>query len=582
MPTILHRLDKWAKESPHSTAQRYKSGDAGWIPISSKEFRDRVHYLALFLRSKGVTADQVGAILSYNCPQWIHMELAMLLLGAKTAGLYPNSTPKDIKYILHHTEASVLSVQNKAYFDKVAAESGDDLKHVSLIIAFDGDTSISPKAVSYEQALEEGRKLAEKVGSSASADSFESLLSKLDPKAGSILIYTSGTTGNPKGALLSHDNLVYTTDLVIKAWSIPVSRGSMYSFLPLCHIAEQLQNVGAGISLRCAVSFATAFDNVSKELPEVQPKLLLCVPRVWEKMMEGVQSKVNASKGFRKYLALWALHVGSKNKIADILVLSKIRHALGLAEAEVVASGAAALPAHVQKWFGKLGLEILEDFGQTESTGVISVTIPGMNCAGTVGRPAPGVEFKLAADGEILTKGRHVFVGYFKDPESTKATLVDGWLHTGDLGAWTEDGMLKIIGRKKEVMKTSGGKMVAPMPIEEKLKAASIISQVCIVGEGRKYLSALITLSDESRARLQSTPGAFDGQTVKDKETLDQVAKCIEDLNRSLASFEQIKKFAVLALEFTVDSGEMTPTLKVKRSVIERNYQALIEQFYNI
>ncbi|WP_437578513.1 AMP-dependent synthetase/ligase [Sorangium sp. So ce887] len=596
MSTVLHRLDQWANESPDAPAQRYKS-QGEWKALTARDFRDRVHHLALFLESKGFDASQIGAILSYNCPQWVHADLAALLVGGKSAGLYPNSTAKDIQYILTHTEATLLSVQNKEYFQKISGEKGEAAvpDSVRWILVFDGDTSISPKAISYDQALAEGRALAQQPGAKTYAD----YLAKIDPRAGAFLIYTSGTTGNPKGAMLSHDNLAYTSDVAAKYWGLPFARGSMFSFLPLCHIAEKLQNVGVGITQRSTVNFCSKFENVSVELPEVQPTLLLCVPRLWEKMMEGVMAKVRGGKGAKKKLAEWALAVGARVaeakyakrapspldalqlKLADKLVLSKVRAALGLGKAEILASGAAALAPHISTWFRALGLEILEDFGQTESTGVICMTEPGVESAGTVGKPVPGMEFKLAEDGEILTRGRHVFVGYHKDEAATAAALEDGWLHTGDLGEWNERGQLKIRGRKKEILKTSGGKMIAPLPIEEKLKAAEIISQVCMVGDGRKYLSALITLTEVKLAELKGG-GALSGDTaITSPEVVRQVKVHIDALNAELASFEQIKKFTVLIREFSVQDGEMTPTLKMKRNVIEQRFRSVIDQMYS-
>jgi long-chain acyl-CoA synthetase len=597
MPTVLHRLARWAETDPQSVAQRFKR-NGKWEDISAREYRDRVHQLALFLESKGMTSADIGCVLSPNCPQWVHVDLAALLLGAKSAGLYPNSTPKDILYILNHTEARFLSVKDKEFFGKIAGEKGESAlpSRVSTILVFDGDTSISPKAVAYETALVEGKKLAAKKG----ARTFKDFLDRLDPDAPAFMIYTSGTTGNPKGALLSHDNLAFTSDLASRQWRLPFARGTLFSFLPLCHIAEKLQSVGVGISQRYTVSFCTKFDNVAKELPEAQPTLLLCVPRLWEKMMEGVQNKIERGTGVKKKLAVWAFEVGHRVaeakfsgkranpldliqlKIADRLVLSKVRQALGLAKADVLASGAAALAPHITKWFRSLGLEILEDFGQTESTGVICMTEPGVESSGTVGKPVPGLEMKLAVDGEMLTRGRHVFKGYFKDEAATAATLVEGWLHTGDLAEITQQGLVRIRGRKKEVLKTSGGKMIAPLPIEEALKAAPSISQVCMVGDGRKYLSALITLSEVKLAALKDS-GSLDAghRTISAASMIEEVTRAVDDLNTRLASFEQIKRFAVLTQEFSIAEGEMTPTLKMKRSVIESRYRDVIDSLYS-
>lgn len=378
--------------------------------------------------------------------------------------------------------------------------------------------------------------------------------------------------------------------------------------MPLCHVAEKLQNIGVGISLRSCISFCTQFDKVAIELPEIQPTLLLSVPRLWEKMMEGVLHKIGNSTGSKKKLALWALDVGAKigqakyshsshyskyfktlpfptdwmqYQIADRLVLSKIKKALGLGKAERLASGAAALPAHVARWFRCLGLELLEDYGQTESTGVICMTDPGIDCAGTVGKPVPGMEVKIAEDGEILTKGRHVFLGYYKDEAATRATMHGEWLQTGDLGEMNDRGLIRIRGRKKEVMKTSGGKMVAPLPIEETLKAAPIISQVCMVGDGRKYLSALITLTENYLKELKDKLGSSEGKVIEHGEVVERVKQHIDDLNRSLASYEQIKRFTILSKEFSIEAGEMTPTLKMKRMTIEARYSDIIDKMYN-
>lgn len=585
MPTILHRLSKWAEESPEAAAQRYKSGGE-WKVITAREFSDRVFYLASFLESRGFGAEDVSAIFAYNSPEWVQMDLAAMLLRGKSAGLYPNSAKKDVDFILGHTEAKVFSVQNREYFDKVTQKGQSSLpEHIALVVVFDGDTSISPKAVSFADALAEGKARA-----AASGRTLSSYLDRVDPQDGAFLIYTSGTTGVPKGALLTHDNLAFTSDLVRRTWRLPTGGNWLFSFLPLCHIAEKLQNVGVGISCRYVVSFATKFDNVATEIGEVQPTLLLSVPRLWEKMMSGVESKVAGSKGMKKLLAQWAFEVSAsvaekrysgkgvsafdqiRLRLADKLVLSKVRKALGFERLWMAASGAAALPAHVGRWFRSLGIEILEDFGQTESTGVICMTLPGVDCLGTVGKPVEGVEVRIAADGELVTRGRHVFKEYFKSAQATSETIVDGWLHTGDLAELTEKGMIRIRGRKKEIMKSSGGKMIAPVPIEERIKQHSLISQACLVGDGRKYFSALITLAEHVERG--------EDEVVTKPEILSSVRAHVDEINRQLASFERIKYFTVLGRDFSVETGEMTPTMKMKRNVIEERYRTVIDKMY--
>jgi long-chain acyl-CoA synthetase len=491
-------------------------------------------------------------------------------------------------------EARVLGVQDREYFQKLRTGTEPDYlpEHIELVLAFNDDDSVHPKAVKISDALAAGAKLAQ-------GRSIEQYLHAIDPKAPAFLIYTSGTTGNPKGAILSQDNLAFTSDAISKLWDLKYADGSLFSFLPLCHIAEKLQCIGVGISNRYLVSFCTKFDNVATELTEVEPTLLLCVPRLWEKMMEGVMAKVEKGTGLKKILAAQSLALGARMgearmgarsanpvdslllPIAERLVLSKVKQALGLRRAAKLASGAAPLPAQVSRWFRSLGLEILECYGLTESTGVISVTIPGKDCAGTVGLPVPEFEFQIAEDGEILSKGRNIFLGYFKDDAATAQTLENGWLRTGDLAERTQTGYVRIRGRKKEIMKTSGGKMVAPVPIEERIKTHSMISQVCMVGDNRKFFSALMTLSESTLADLKARgaiPSA-NGQ-VSDSAVMKAVKQHLDEVNKTLAQYEQIKRFAILDREFSIEEGEMTPTLKMKRSVIESRFKALIDAFY--
>lgn len=593
MPTLLHRLSAWADESPGAPAHRVRV-NGQWREFTAREYRDRVYWLALYLEYRGVSSREIVAILAQNSPEWIHLELGMLLLGGKSAGIFPSSSRQDILFILSHTDAMVLGVQDRKSFERITQGDASTLPHrIKVVIVFDGDTSISPKAVAFEQALEEGRRLALAAGGGRLAD----MLARLDPRAGAFLIFTSGTTGTPKGALLSQDNFVFSCEEVARVWKLPFGNGSTLSFLPLCHVAEKIQNVGVAIVQRYLVSFCARAENVAAELTEVQPTLLLGIPRLWGKMMEGVLDKLERAPNRDRRLGQWALAVGAgvaeardanrkprpidrlQYLVADRLVLAKIRARLGIARAEILASGAAALPAHVSRWFRSIGCEVLENYGQTESTGLICLTIPGMDCAGTVGVPVPGVEFKLADDGEILTRGRQVFLGYFRDEEATRTTLVDGWLHTGDLGELDARGLVRISGRKKEVMKTSGGKMVAPLPIEERLKKFALISQVCMVGDGRKYLAALITLTERALEEFRELIHAS-RPTVDDPQVIARIKPHVDEVNKELASHSQIRRFAILARELSVVDGEMTPTLKMKRAVIAARFREVIEQMY--
>jgi len=589
MPTLIHRLDRWANDAPSDPAQAFLSqGD--WKIITAAQYRDRIFYLALFLESRGFGRDDTAAIFSYNCPEVVHLDFAPHLIGGKSFGIYPNTSSKDLQYILGLTGAKVIAVQNKSYFEKLGGVLPPTVK---MILTFGQDTSFSELAVSYQTAIEEGKKLSQ-------GKKIEDYLKRLEKKAGAFLIFTSGTTGHPKGAMLSHDNLVAAADVAIETWKIPVKdHGRMFSFLPLCHIAEKLQNECVGISGHYCVHFCSKFENLSVELPAVKPTVLLCVPRLWEKMMEGVQARLKNEMGLKKQMVDWAFKIGERYvralyadegfmisplialqyRFAEALVFKKIRARLGLSDCVRAGSGAAALSSHVVWWFRIIGIEIYEDFGQTESTGIICMTVPGRDCAGTVGKPVDGLEFKIADDGEICCKGRLVFVGYFNNEQATKETVVDGWLQTGDLAELDSRGYVKIKGRKKEIMKTSSGKMIAPSPIEEKIKVHELVSQVCIVGDGKKYFSALITLS-ASALKALGDQGELNGETVEQSAIRQTIKDHLDEVNLGLAGFEKIKYFTILSREFSVDEGEMTPTLKLKRNIVENHFQHLIEKMY--
>lgn len=596
MQTLLHRLAQWADQEPQDVALKYKRAGV-WVDVTTSEYRDHVYFLALYLESRGFGPSDVGVIFSYNRPEWAYAEFAHVLLGGKSAGMYPNSNRNDLDFILGHTESRFLHVQNRDYFKKLGILPDS----IECVIVFDDDASIHPKAVGISKAIDEGRQIAASQGKT-----LLSYLERLNPDAGAFLIYTSGTTGTPKGAMLSEDNMVFAGEMYMETWNL--HRGTFLSFLPLSHVAQKVEDMALAICARFTVVYCSAFDNLSAELVEIQPTALLCVPRLWEKMREGVLAKLEKAPAVRRKLATWAMGVASrvadlKDKkspiplaetiqleLAQRLVLQKIRHALGLSRAGLCVSGAAALPEHVGLWFRTIGVEIQQILAQTENTAVTCLTELGENCLGTVGRPAPGTEFKLAADGEILTKGRHVFKGYFKNEAATRDALVTtgpdaGWLHTGDLGQWVEKypgkKWIVVSGRKKEVMKSSGGKMVAPLPIEGKIKECAVVSQVCMVGDGRKYFSALITLNESTLSALRGKPGALDGTKVTDPGVLRVIQKRMDEVNASLASYERVKSFVVLPREFSIESGEMTPTLKMKRMVVEKQFAPLIEEMYS-
>ncbi|NUM36258.1 MAG: long-chain fatty acid--CoA ligase [Candidatus Brocadiae bacterium] len=586
--TILHHLYSWAQEKPGDIAQSFvKNGKREYI--TAKEYWENVFYMALYWENICLKPEDICVIFSYNCPRWVYAELSLGMLGVGSAGLYPNLSGKDIHYIIEDTRAKILIVQNHNYYEKILAEGGLP-SFVEKILVLEGDSQFSSKAISFEQTVKMGETLSQ-------GRDPVLYLHKIDIHKRAYLIYTSGTTGNPKGAMLSQDNFLFISQCLVETMNLP-QNGSTFSFLPLCHIAEKLQNLGLGLCCRNTVHFCYEFKEAAKELQEVQPTLFLGVPRVWEKMVEAVSQKIEEAPKIRRFLAKWAMRMGAKEaeyiysqkpmpwyfslllKVADKVVLYKIRKALGLGNASLCVSGAASLPVHVNQWLRGLRIRIYEAFGQTESSGVICVTPHGIDCLGTVGKPLSQVEFKLSDEGEILSKGRHIFLGYHNQPASTQSTLQDGWLYTGDLGSIDSHGLLKIIGRKKEIIKTSGGKMIAPVPLEEKIKLSPLVSQTCLVGEGRKYLVALVTLKENIIQKLLSENRLDHNFLVQDKEIAQKIQEIISQANESLSSYEKIKYFTILRNDFQIQTGELTPTMKLKRKEVEHRYKKIIDQMY--
>jgi long-chain acyl-CoA synthetase len=589
--TILSRLADWAKQAPTSAAL-YHRQDNEWKAISAKQYWESVTAIAFFLGQKGFGSEDIITILSYNCPAWPMSELGAILAGGCSAGIYPNVVAKDVQYVLNHTQSRFFAVQNEDYFNKLGEFRESILAQVKVILVFEGSTHFSDKAISFHDAVAQGRALM-------TEKKVVDYLQAVDPQRPAFLIYTSGTTGTPKGAMISNHNFIFTIDQVRKHWDLPVA-GSLFSFLPLCHIAEKLQSIAAGISCRYATYYCSAFEFVSEELPQVQPSLLLAVPRVWEKMVEGVQLKISQMHPVQKNLVTLAfahaehlLHYQMQGKplspfmlarkfVFDKLIFSKIRHQLGLAKIEVAACGAGALSQQVWHFFQTIGVEIQEDFGQTESTGVICMTKRGTFSMGLTGIPVGQIEVSIAADGEIRTRGPHVFLGYYKDP--TRDFLDDNhWLKTGDIGEWTADGQLKIIGRKREILKTSGGKMIAPVPIEEKIKMSPLISQACMVGDQKKFPAVLIVPSEKFFDEMKRENVSY--ETDRNGVIVNPILRArikteIDRINQELSHYEQVKDFVLLSNEFTIARGELTPTLKLKRFVIEQHYDKVISEIY--
>jgi long-chain acyl-CoA synthetase len=596
LDTLLDYFFENAETLNDKVALRYKD-KAGWHDISWAKYGRRVQKATAGLAGLGLQPGDMVGILSTNRVEWLVGDLAAMSLGLCTVPIYPNSIPEQIKYILGHSGAKAVYVEDGEQLHKVTAVR-DDLPELTHIIVFEENVGSGVDGVTSWADLVVAGGAADESTKTAATEA----RAGLEPAGLATIVYTSGTTGPPKGAMLSHGNLVAMAESLAATLQLEGDASSL-SFLPLSHIAERLQGEVMAIRMGYAVNMGEGIPQVAKNLLEVEPSLLLCVPRLWEKIYAKIHSNVQDAPPLRRKLFEWATAVGAEAAevraqdrplplalkvrfdVADRLVLSKLRAAIGMARAERFLSGAAPLSAEIGGFFASLGITIQEAYGQTECAGVCTANNLPRVKFGTVGQPLPGVEVKIAQDGEILVKGPNVFMGYLKQPEATAETVIDGWLHTGDIGEFDTDGFLRITDRKKDIIVTAGGKNISPQNIENRIKTAPGISQVVVVGDKRKFLSCLVTMDPEAVAEIWEredwgSPPA-EVALASDRRVRDLVQRAIDHVNGGLASYETVKKFVVLERDFTVEGGELTPSLKVKRRVIQRSHEAIIDGFYD-
>lgn len=588
--TIVHRLHENARTRPNAPAYYEKIG-SNWVPTSWEEYTDQVRQAARALLALGLGTGDNVSILGFNRPEWVIMDLANMLIGGAPTGIYTTNSPHECKYIIEHAGTKVVLVENESQWQKIA-QVRDDVGCLQKIVTMRGTQVDDEMTLNWEGFLALGDDVAE-----SALD--ESLASLQDDQLAT-LIYTSGTTGPPKGVMLSHKNLARTAVNARDLFNIKPA-DSAISYLPLSHIAEQLLTVHGPPTSGYSIYFAQypPQDHLLSNLQEVRPTLIFGVPRIWEKFQAGVAATLNQATGTKAKLVNWARNVGSQvtelrnrgeepsgmlaiqYKLADSLVFSKVKAGLGLERSRIRLTAAAPISPELLNFFGSLDLIIHEVYGQSEGTGLTTANIPGANKVGSVGRAWPETEVKIAEDGEIILKGPNVFMGYFKDPKATASDLRDGWLHSGDLGKMDEDGYVTIIGRKKEIIITSGGKNIAPKNIEASLKDIDLIAQAVVIGEQRRYITALLTLDEEHAMQFTREHG-LEGQTLHDNAVvIDYVQMQIDEkVNSLLARVEQVRKFTILPRDFTVEDGELTATLKIKRRVVNEHFAEDIEAMY--
>lgn len=575
------------KSTPDAEALEFKK-DGKWVTITWKEVADRVRGVACGLRSLGVENEQRCAIVSPTRMEWILADFGILCAGAATTTIYPTAKKEEVLHILKDSESRFVLAHSKKAVD-VLLELRKECPLLTGIISFDGTRSDDGFVMTLEELEAKG-----KAWDKENPGAYERLDESITGRQLATLIYTSGTTGMPKGVMLSHDAWVFEGE-AIDSLGILTPADKQFLFLPLAHsFGKVLEAAMVRIGYRTAIE--GDIDTLVANLGETSPSFMGGVPRIFEKAYNRIIGMQRDKGGMTWKIFQWAISVGRevsqlrqkgqepsgflsiKYAIADKLVFTKVRARFG-GKLRFFISGAAPLSREIAEFFHAVGMLILEGYGLTESAAASFVNRPEAYRFGTVGQPVPGVTVKIAEDGEILLGGRGIMDGYFNLPEATTEALGDDrMLRTGDIGV-LEDGFLKITDRKKDLIKTSGGKYVAPQSIENKLKTRSpLISQVIVHGDHRNFCSALITITEEEAVKMVGK--ASYEELTRNPQILAEVGRILEGLNKELASYETLKKFAILPKDLTVEDSELTPSLKVKRKFVEKKYKAILDGFY--
>lgn len=597
-PTIPARLMDNARRMGDRPAIWSRGPDDTWTALTWADYAARARAFGGALIARGIEPGQSVGILSNNRAEWLIAATGALAAGAVPVGLYPTLLSDQVAYVLSHCRARLVVVEDAEQWAKVSAAIGAAKLDAGLRGVVMDPAGLPPEALEattvFAALLDEGAGRDDEVDTRTAA---------IGPDDRATLIYTSGTTGTPKGVVLTHHNLAWTAargpDIIEPP---PGPDDAMVSYLPLCHIAEQMLSLHVAITCGFPVWMCERLEHLRDVLPAARPTIFMGVPRVWEKFQAALEGRLAELTGARGLIAKWALAVGAeagptildegpptgwlgvRYRLADKLFFTPLRARLGLDRLRMAITGAAPLGEDVARFFLSLGIVLHEVYGQSEASGPTSFArnVPGDRRFGTVGRPIPGVEVRIAADGEVCVRGGNVFAGYLDDPAATDATLIGGWLHSGDLGELDDDGFLRITGRKKDLIITAGGKNVGPGAIEAALKAIDGVAHAVVIGDRRKYLAAVMTLEPESAARLAEArgwPTAIEALSQHDGFRA-HVQAAVDGINAHEPRYKQIKRFALLPTEFTAESGELTPTQKVKRRVVESKYRDVIDGLY--
>ena len=592
--TMLSRIEGWAKSHPSDAALHDHRADGSWATINWAEYWASVRRVGKGFMALGLQPQDCVAVVGANRSDWVICQHGINAARGIPAPLYTTLLPEQMAYIIGNAESKIVICDDQTQLDKYLSIAGGD-SPIEHIVTMDDLGSTDPRVISLAALMAKGDSVPDaELDAGLDAVAMDDVV---------LLIYTSGTTGLPKGAMLTHRGVELIATAVVDVFpTLLDTKQRAVSYLPLCHAAEQGVTNFAGLMTRAETYFCADLTQIKDYLIEARPTFFLAVPRVWEKFEAALRGKLAEATGIKAKLASWARQTeldafkqematgqpatSFSRTLANKLVISKIKEALGLDQLLVALSGAAPISVSTLEFFASIGVAISEGYGMTETTAFASVQPPGRLRFGTIGKPLSGVEAMIADDGEIMLKGLNMVKGYHRLPERTAELYDDqGWMHTGDLGAIDQDGYISITGRKKDIIITAGGKNVAPAEMEGYLQSIAGVGQAVVVGDRQPYLAALIVLDPEALPELEVASQIRDLTDVATAARNPEVQRYIEEelqhvCNAKVARYQTIKKIQILPTVFSVDGGELTPTLKVKRNIVNEKYATEIAAFY--
>ena len=596
----INTIPKLFWDSVKSRGERVamREKDLGiWQEISWSHYGEKAKLTGLALHALGLEKGNVVSIASEGNPEWLYTDMGTIGAGGISSGVYTTDSAAQVKYLVNDSATKFYFAENEEQLDKILEVRGEcpTLKQI-IVYDMEGLNDFhDDQVLSYEEFLKIGEKTNQE-----NPNLWESLVNNVSPDDIAILVYTSGTTGPSKGAMINHTNLLYSINTGYDIFDV-MEHEEQLSFLPLCHILERSVSVMIPLKTGAVVNFAESIDTVPENIREVSPTVFIAVPRIWEKFYSSITILMKDATFIGKFFYQFSINVGSKYKeyfidgkepplslklsywICNQLVLKNIKKLLGLNNCRYALSGAAPISPDLINWYLSLGIDMREGWGMTETAGVGTAFYSREIKLGHVGRAVNDSEVRIAQDGEILFRGPGVFCGYLNKPEQTKETLIDGWLHTGDVGEIDNYGNLKITDRKKDIIITAGGKNISPSEIENELKFSPFISDAVVIGDKRKFLSCLIMIDEENvmkHAQDNDIPFSNFESLCKSEEIVSLIDDEVNKVNKKFASVEQVKKFSLIDIQLTAEDDELTPTMKLKRKFINQKYGDIIESMY--